>query len=73
MDAINETFRGMFIVQINDRWDTGKAEYLAFCEEFEELPDGQMAPEYEIIIHTDYDDKGVPVEYRRELVNRGYQ
>lgn len=48
-------FSGLVVIRAEARYDFDGVEYIAFCDQFEEVPEYQEAPEYAAIMHREED------------------
>jgi len=64
LDALLHVMRDMVVFQTTYRMDTDEVEYLAWCEEFDEIPEARVAPTYQIEIDIEH-------EVTEEVLNDG--
>jgi len=55
-------FQGMVVLQADHRYDRMGTEYLATGEMFDEIPEGEMAPLYDVVV----DEADGSVQFLRE-------
>jgi hypothetical protein len=55
IDELRYAFSGMVITHAQAKYDRQEIEYIAYSNLFDEVEDGEKAPEYEIEIHRNND------------------
>lgn len=46
--ALSSLFGQIVVIEASQRWDTRTIKYLAHCAQFAEVPDCEIAPEYDV-------------------------